>query len=133
MLYCPNRIIVIMPSKKLRPVDSGYKSPGRPSGSKNMKTLLDEAVRSKSEHIMMQHFPKIVEIICEKAAKGDLKAAKMIMDRVIPARKAIEHHGTQDFGKDGIQIIINTVEGDPKPKLVGQKTTNDTEKLENAQ
>lgn len=80
----------------------------------------------------MKHFPKIVQVICEKASKGDLKAAKMIMDRVIPARKAIEHHGTQDFGRDGIQIIINTVEGDPKPKLVGQKTTNDTEKLENA-
>jgi len=118
--------------KKLRPGDPGYKAPGRPPGSKNLKTLLDEAVRNKSEHIMMKHFPKIVQVICEKASKGDLKAAKMIMDRVIPARKAIEHHGTQDFGRDGIQIIINTVEGDPKPKLVGQKTTNDTEKLENA-
>ena len=100
--------------KKLQPGDDGYRSPGRPKGSKNISTIVQEAVLAKSEKLLLKNFPKIVEKVCELAEKGDMKAAKLIFERVIPARKAIEHLGKTDFGKDGINIIINTTKESPK-------------------
>ncbi len=99
-----------MDSKKLRPGQPGQKGPGRPKGSKNVSTIVQEAVLAKSEKTLLKHFPKIVEKVCEMAEKGDMKAAKLIFERVIPARKAIEHLGKHDFGKEGINIVINTAE-----------------------
>ena len=75
----------------------------------------------------MKEFPKIVKAVVAKAKEGDLKAAKMLMDRVIPARKAIEHR--QAEGNTGVTIVVQGIaqveEG--KPVIDG---TLDTEKLE---
>lgn len=80
---------------------------GRPRGSRNASTLLQEAVLSKSEDIILREFPKIVKAVVQKAKEGDMQAAKMIMDRVIPARKAIEHQ--QGNGNQGVTIVVQGI------------------------
>lgn len=101
---------------------------GRPLGSKNASTLLQEAVLNDSQDIILKEFPKIVKAVVAKAKEGDMKAAKMIMDRVIPARKAIEHN--QGRGDAGVTIVVQGIaqieEGKPAPPL----EVSETEELE---
>jgi hypothetical protein len=89
--------------KKTMPV-----SPGRPAGSKNASTLLREAVEGKSTDIILKHFPKIVEKACQLAEDGDTKAMKLLMDRIIPVRKAADR-GTGE-GHKGVTILIQGLE-----------------------
>jgi hypothetical protein len=60
---------------------------GRKPGSKNKLTLLREAVLNKQEEVILNELPKIVAVVCKKAAEGDLTAAKLILERIIPVRK----------------------------------------------
>lgn len=80
---------------------------GRPKGAKNNKTLLQEAIINDSEDIILKHFPKIVKAVVAQAEQGDLTAAKMIFDRVIPVRKAVEHKNV-DSGQ-GITIVVQGI------------------------
>ena len=80
---------------------------GRPKGMKNKKTLLQEVVRTKSEEIILKHFPKIVEAVVEQAKTGNMVAAKMIMDRIIPVKRAVEL--TASDNKSGMVINIENL------------------------
>ncbi len=103
---------------------------GRPLGSKNASTILQEAVLNNSEKQILEEFPKIVKAVVDKAKAGDLKAAKMLMDRVIPVRKAIEHRNTNE--NKGVTIIVQGIpqveEG--KPVIEVKPETENLEKLE---
>ena len=66
---------------------------GRPKGSKNTLTQLqNELVKSFSGELEKE-FEAIVRKVIRKAKDGDMVAAKMLLDRAIPARKAVEHYG----------------------------------------
>ena len=86
---------------------SGLNRKGRPKGAKNAKTLLQEAVITQSEDIIMKHFPKIVKAVVAQAEQGDLTAAKMIFDRVIPVRKAVEHKNVDS--NQGVTIVVQGI------------------------
>ena len=83
------------------------RGPGRPKGSKNKKTLLREELYSlyfkESEALIVSELKGIVKALVKKAKEGDVQAAKILLDRCIPARKAVTHsHDTKD-----INITIN--------------------------
>ncbi len=78
--------------------------PGRPIGSVNKETLLRQALAEKSEGVILRHFPKIVKAVCDRAEKGDMRAAKMIMDRIIPVRRATDQDGERE--NKGITIVV---------------------------
>ena len=80
---------------------------GRPTGSKNASTILKESLLTESSDIIMKEFPKIVKAVVKAAGDGDMRAAKMLFDRVIPARKAVEH--IQADGNKGITIIVQGI------------------------
>jgi hypothetical protein len=80
------------------------KGPGRPFGSVNKETLLRQALAEKSEGVILRHFPKIVKAVCDRAEKGDMRAAKMIMDRIIPVRRATDQDGERE--NKGITIVV---------------------------
>jgi len=82
-------------------------SPGRKKGSKNKLTLLREAVLNKQEEVILKELPKIVEVVCKKAQEGDLTAAKLILERIIPVRKQVE--GNE--GAKGPPVITINIEG----------------------
>lgn len=79
---------------------------GRVRGSRNMTTLLRQAVLNKQEDIMLKHLPKIVKLACQMAEKGDLQAMKMIMDRMVPVQKPVDG-ASASAGNKQINIIIN--------------------------
>jgi hypothetical protein len=81
-------------------------NPGRKKGSKNRLTLLREAVLNKQEEVILNELPKIVEIVCRKAAEGDLSAAKLILERIIPIRK--QSDGNE--GSKGPPVITINIE-----------------------
>jgi hypothetical protein len=92
---------------------------GRPKGKKNKKTILDEVLRTKSEELMLKHLKRVVETVIDRANQGDMTAAKMILDRVIPIKKAVDVT-THNKGGSGINIIIGSLE---KPAIEGQVIT----------
>lgn len=92
----------VVPTKK--------KGPGRPKGRKNNLTLLKDAemkhaLKYASSH-MVEHLPKLVEKLVNMANEGDMSAMKMILDRVIPTRKAVEHVASTE--RPAISINIST-------------------------
>lgn len=95
---------------------------GRKKGSKNKTTLLREAIEQDATDILVRELPKIVEVVVDQAKQGNLKAAKMILDRAIPIRKA-EDNTDNNKGFGGINIIIGSLED-------GKSVTIDGEKVE---
>lgn len=101
---------------------------GRQRGSRNMTTLLRQAVLNKQEDIMLKHLPKIVKLACQMAEKGDLQAMKMIMDRMVPVQKPVDG-ASAGSGSKQINIIINgsspvTISGGADAPIEGEFTTD---------
>lgn len=96
------------PASKPAPSTTGRRG-GRKPGSKNKKTLLREEllqlVLQDAEDILMAELPKIIKTVVKKAQAGDMQAAKLILDRSIPAKKAIEYMERRDVK---IDVIIRT-------------------------
>ena len=79
---------------------------GRPKGSKNALTeIQNELIREFADELN-KDFKKVIRKVVKEAVNGDMTAAKMLLDRAIPARKAVEHYGAHD-SVGGINIIIS--------------------------
>ena len=76
---------------------------GRPKGSKNKLTQMQNALIAQFAGEMNKEFKAVIRTIIREAKGGDMSAARLLMDRAIPARKAVEHYGAQDSGG----IVIN--------------------------
>jgi len=88
------------------------KKRGRPVGSKNKKTLLQDAMREKTTNLMLDNLNAIAQTVIDKAIEGDLTAAKMVLDRLIPVTKAVEFN-TDKLGDGGITINIAKLTANP--------------------
>ena len=79
---------------------------GRPKGRKNNKTLAKEAdlalIVKHAEGLMVHEVKGIIDAMVTKAQEGDVQAAKLILDRVLPTRRA-----TDAMNNHGSEIIIN--------------------------
>jgi hypothetical protein len=85
---------------KYKPGQSGNPN-GRPKGSVNKYTqLARELLSSRGE--------EIVEVVINKALKGDVHCLKMCMDRIVPAQKAVEIKHTK--ADTGLIINVGTTE-----------------------
>ena len=87
----------------------GHNLKGRPPGAKNKTTLFKEVMQEGFEKALVKKFPKVVEIVLNKALKGDMRAAKMLFDRVVPVSKAVD---LDNLGRSGISISITVGEMD---------------------
>ena len=86
--------------KKRGTLQKGQKLPGagRPVGSKNKVTLLKEAFLQQAEEKV------IVNTTIKLANEGDTTCLKILWDRVLPAKRAID----DDNGKaDKLNVTIN--------------------------
>lgn len=68
---------------------------GRQKGSKNKATILREAMQTKVSKRLSKKTPKVLEVVLNAALDGDLAAAKMILDRTVPIRKAQDEDRAQ--------------------------------------
>ena len=62
-----------------KPGQSGNPA-GRPDGSRNKASLI-------AEKLMEGDTEEVIKAVIEKAKGGDIQAAKLILDRIVPARK----------------------------------------------
>ena len=78
---------------------------GRPKGRRNDKTLLQEEaltrIVKRAEGYLVHEISDILVAICKKAKEGDVAAAKLILDRVLPAKRATDNIPS------GVEIIVN--------------------------
>ena len=92
---------------------------GRPKGSMNKWTIL-------SRELLTERGPEIVQVIIDRALKGDVHCLKMCIDRVVPQTKAVEINHRKHEG--GVIINVGTTEQiveqakKTKPKQVRNKS-----------
>ena len=85
------------------------KKPGKKLSKTKRATLLREALRQGFEEKLREDFLDVVDAVVTAAKGGNMKAAQMILDRVVPT---ISHESPTD--KKGIQsvnIVIGSVNG----------------------
>src|SRR3954454_12665940 len=64
-----------------RPFEKGNRaSPGRPQGSRNSATIM-------AEKLMQDGIDTIVKTVLDAAAQGDMTAARLVLERIVPVRK----------------------------------------------
>lgn len=94
---------------------------GKPKGHRKAITQLQERLIETFAKEMEPEFKNIVNAMVKKAIKGDVQAAKLILERALPARKAVEHYG-KDQGAGGVTIVVkgmdNIVEEGAKDEAV---------------
>ena len=92
---------------------------GRPKGSMNKWTIL-------SRELLTERGPEIVQVIIDRALKGDVHCLKMCIDRIVPQTKAVEINHRKHEG--GVIINVGTSEQiieqakKTKPKQVRSKS-----------
>ena len=90
---------------------------GRPKGSMNKWTIL-------SREMLTERGPEIVQVIIDRALKGDVHCLKMCIDRIVPQTKAVEINHKKDDGG----IIINVI---PTEQIKEQAKKNKPKQVRN--
>lgn len=94
---------------------------GKPKGHRKAITQLQERLIETFAKEMEPEFKNIVQAMVQKAIKGDVQAAKLILERALPARKAVEHYGKTE-GAGGVTIVVkgmdNLIEDKDKDEAV---------------
>ena len=106
------------------PVGVSGNPAGRPKGSKNrivqLRQDLEVALR---EHVRVDEVTRIIDVMVAQAISGDVSAAKMILDKVLPnARDADEESGqaptikvvieNATFGRVADVAAVTPIEGE---------------------
>lgn len=92
------------PGKFIKGVSGNPK--GRPKGKSKNTMIRDQLVLA-----IENRAPEVVEAVVKAALGGDMTAAKIIMDRLIPVQKAIL--GNQGNTKPVVNITIGSVDKTP--------------------
>ena len=93
------------PLEEVEPAkDIAKRKPGRPPGSKNKDTLFKELMTGSFQSKAIADIEKVYSVLFEKAHKGDMKAIKMVLDRVVPVSKAVD---LADMEKGGITVNVS--------------------------
>lgn len=83
--------------------ENASKPLGRPKGSKNKLTLLREAVLEKAEEMVLDDWEEVVRTTLDLAKAGDTTCMKILWDRVIPSKRAVD----PDAKDKNPDIVIN--------------------------
>jgi len=83
----------------------GHNLKGRPKGCKNKTTIFKEVIREGFENKLLKDGMKVVDAVVAKALEGDMTAAKLLLDRILPTSKAIDLDALEK--SQGLSISIN--------------------------
>jgi hypothetical protein len=64
-------------------------------------------MQSKADRMLSREVPKVLDVVIKAAKAGDMSAAKMILDRAVPVKKADDGDG--DSGNKLVQITIQNL------------------------
>ncbi len=88
---------------KLPTLSKNGKVMGRPPGSKNKDTLFKELMTGQFQSKAIEDIEKVYDVLFKKAHEGDLKAIKLVLDRVVPVSKAVDSESV----KGGVSVSIH--------------------------
>lgn len=96
---------------RFKPGESGNPR-GREPGSKNKATALRESIAA--------HIPEILDALVEQARQGDTAAAKLLLDRALPALRPTDQPVTlplagADLASDGRAVVSAVGDGEVTP------------------
>lgn len=80
------------------------------------KTKIEQA-----EYKVLKKLPSIIEKVIEQALRGDLQASKLLLDRVIPVKKALDEGGVQVSKGGVINITVNASGESPVQTLISNE------------
>ena len=103
-----------------REVSNKNLSPGRPKGAKNKTTLFKEAMRNGFESLLETEGEKVFRAVVDKALEGDMTAAKLIMDRIMPVQDVT---GAKASGN--MQVVINVDSMTAQPSITVMEPSSD--------
>jgi hypothetical protein len=83
---------------------------GRPKGAKNNTTIFKEVIREGFEKQLLKDGMKVVEAVIKKALDGDMTAAKLLLDRILPTTKAIDLDDLENAKGFSISVNIGNLE-----------------------
>jgi hypothetical protein len=76
---------------------------GRPPGAKNKDTLFKELMTGQFQEKAIEDIEKVYDVLFKKAHQGDLKAIKLVLDRVVPVSKAVDSEAV----RGGVTVSIS--------------------------
>lgn len=79
---------------------------GRPKGAKNKTTIFKEVMKVGFEDILLVEGMKVVQVVIDRAKEGDMSAAKMLLDRILPVTKAVDINANDIAKSGGVTIHI---------------------------
>lgn len=84
---------------------------GRKKGAKNKSTLVKEALRGEWDDLLLKEGRKVFLAVVEEAQGGNMTAAKLILDRIVPTQE--NNTGKIKLGEGGLTIHIERLEAHP--------------------
>jgi hypothetical protein len=84
------------------------RGPGRPPGAKNKATLFKELMTGRFESKAIADIEKVYEVLFAEAHGGNMKAIKMVLDRVVPVTKAVDMDSVK--GGISVQVFVGSME-----------------------
>lgn len=122
--------------KKTQIKPGEQKSPGRPKGSKNRKTVIEAAIQAELVDRLGKDAAEIYEKAAQMAKEGDRTMIKLFLNRLLPELKA-SGEGT-DEGKNigGVNVYVNAVaptQESPSEGITINYTQNEEEEETNAE
>jgi hypothetical protein len=106
------------------------RKPGRPPGAKNKNTMFKELMAGEFQSTAEKDIKDVLSVLFKKAKNGDLKAIKLVMDRLIaPIRSEddkVEKHGLV------VNITVGSMEQAQAVTLEGEYNEIEDENEENS-
>ena len=99
---------------------------GRRVGSKNKATIFKEVIREGFEKRLEKDGMKVVQAVIDKAIDGDMQAAKLLLDRILPTTKAIDLDQLEN--SKGLSVSINIGNLDTPSYIVEGEKVKDNDK-----
>lgn len=96
---------------------------GRPKGSKNRTTLVKQAIEGQLVDELSGESIEILKKAIEMAKKGDQAMIKLIIERVLPLRRATDdddRHATP-----AVNIVVNTLTGRDEGTVIEGEVENE--------
>ena len=81
---------------------------GRPPGAKNKATLFKELMTGRFEEKAIQDIERVYAVLFEEAHGGNMKAIKMVLDRVVPVTKAVDMEAVK--GGISVSVFVGSME-----------------------
>lgn len=121
--------------KKTQIKPGEQRSPGRPKGSKNRKTVIEAAIQADLVDRLGKDAAEIYEKAAELAKDGDRTMIKLFLNRLLPELKASGEGMDEGRGAGGVNIIINSqsTQEDADKGVTINYTPNEEEEEENAE